>query len=110
MDKEFITEMGKRIHTIRQELRLTQEEMAEKADVTKQTISQAEKGKQELRAGYVVKIADALGVNTDYLLKGTRSDTDYMMLDQRIRGLNNDQYDFLSDLIKKFIDLCSKTE
>ena len=110
MDEQFIIEMGKRIYSMRKELRLTQEEMAERAETTKQTISLAEKGKQELRAGYVVKIADALGVSTDYLLKGTRSDADHMKLDQRIRGLNNDQYDFLSDLIKKFIDLCNTTE
>ena len=109
MDEQIIIEMGKRIYSMRKELRLTQEEMAERADTTKQTISLAEKGKQELRAGYVVKIADALGVSTDYLLKGTRSDADHMTLDRRIRGLNNDQYDFLSDLIKKFIDLCTKS-
>ena len=108
MDEQFVSEMGKRIFELRKQLRWTQEEMAEKSDTTKQTISMAENGKQELRASYIVKIADALGVSTDYLLKGVKTDSDHMLLDQRIRTLDNDKYNFLSDLIMKFIDLCEK--
>jgi len=108
MEDNFISSMGNRIYSLRKHLRLSQEELAEKADTTKQTISLAEKGKQELRAGNVAKIADALGVSTDYLLKGIRIDSDDMVLDRRIRNLNNDQYDFLSETINKFVDFCEK--
>ena len=109
METNFISSMGKRIYELRKELRLSQEELAERADTTKQTISLAEKGKQELRAGNVAKIAEALGVSTDYLLRGIRIDSDYMVLDRRIRNLNNDQYDFLADTINRFVDLCEKS-
>jgi len=110
METNFISSMGKRIYELRKELRLSQEELAERADTTKQTISLAEKGKQELRAGNVAKIAEALGVSTDYLLRGIRIDSDHMVLDRRIRGLNNDRYDFLADTINRFVDLCEKTD
>ena len=108
MEDNFISSMGKRIYELRKNLRLSQEELSERADTTKQTIALAEKGKQELRAGNVSKVAEALGVSTDYLLNGTRIDSDDMVLDKRIRTLNNNQYDFLSDMINKFVDLCEK--
>jgi len=108
MDERFISEMGKRILDLRKRLRWTQEEMAERSDTTKQTVSMAENGKQELRASLIVKISDALGVSTDYLLKGTRTDADRILLDQRIQTLSSDQYDFISETINKFIDLCDK--
>jgi len=104
----FLSNMGKRIFERRKELRLSQEELAERADTNKQTISLAEHGKQELRASNVVKIANALGISTDYLLKGERIDSDQMILDKRIRNLENDDYNFLADTINKFIDLYEK--
>ena len=109
MENSFLSEMGKRIKQLRTHLRMSQEELAEKVDISKQTISMTESGNQELRAGNIVKIAGALGVSTDYLLKGTRTDADNMKLDKRIRSLNNDQYDYISDVINKFVDLCEKT-
>ena len=108
MDVQFVAGVGKRILELRKQLSWTQEDLAEKSDTTKQTISMTENGKQELRASNIVKIADVLGVSTDYLLKGKKTDSDHMLLDQRIRTLDDDQYCFLSDMICKFIDLCEK--
>ena len=110
MEENTVIEMGKRIYNIRTKLKLTQEEAAEKANTTKQTLSAAEKGKNELRASNIVRYADALGVSTDYLLKGLPSDSDLVFLDKRIKTLNKEQYDFLSKVINNFIDLCEKTE
>ena len=110
MEDNFISGMGKRIYELRKQLRLSQEELAERAGTTKQTISLAEKGKQELRAGNVSKVADALGVSADYLLKGTRIDSEHMLLDKRIRNLDEDHYNFLADVINKYINLYEKTK
>ena len=110
MEDNFISSMGKRIFELRKELRLSQEELAERADTTKQTVAAAERGQQELRAGNVAKVAEALGVSTDYLLKGIRIESDHFILDKRIRNLNNEQYTFLSDVINKFIDFCEKNK
>ena len=109
-NNDFISGMGKRIYELRKHLRLSQEELAARANTTKQTISLAEKGKQDLRAGNAAKIAEAPGVSTDYLLKGTRIESDDMTLDKRIRTLNNDQYAFIADTINKFVDLCEKNK
>ena len=46
---EFLCEMGKRISTRRKGLGMTQEDLAEKAGLTSQTISTAETGTKALR-------------------------------------------------------------
>ena len=109
MENNFLPGMGERIKQLRKQQRLSQEELAEKADIAKQSISLIEHGKQEIRAGTVISLADALGVTTDYLLKGTRTDTDNMRLDRRLLNLSNEQYNYISEVISKFVDLCEKT-
>ena len=54
MDK-LVQEMGKRISARRKELRLTQEELAEKAGLTSQTISTAETGSKALRPDTILQ-------------------------------------------------------
>lgn len=43
---DLLNQMGKRLVARRKQLRLTQEEIAERADLTTQTISTAETGKK----------------------------------------------------------------
>lgn len=102
----FLTDIGNRVSHLRKQQKLSQEELAEKAETTKQTISFVESGKRELLAGNVLKIADALGVSADYLLKGIPADSDLVLLDQRAKRLDKDQYKFLETIINSFFELC----
>lgn len=67
---ELLHQMGERIISRRKQLRLTQEELAEAAGVTPQTISTAELGKKALRPANIIKICSALDISPDYLLLG----------------------------------------
>lgn len=73
MDK-LVQEMGKRISARRKELRLTQEELAEKAGLTSQTISTVETGTKALRPENIARLCEALDTSADYLLFGKISD------------------------------------
>ena len=108
MGKAFIAEMGKRIQERRKALRLSQEELAERSEITKQTVSRAENGQRELGAGNVMKIAQALEVSTDYLLTGEYTSADVQILNQKVTNLTNGQYEFLEDFVKKFIEICDE--
>ncbi len=66
----LLAQMGSRILKRRKQLRMTQEELAEKAGVMPQTISTAELGKKALRPENIVRICTALDISTDYLLMG----------------------------------------
>ena len=67
MDK-VVTEMGKRIARRRKELGLTQDEVAEQAGLTPQTVSSAERGTKALRPENIVKLCQALKTTPNDLL------------------------------------------
>lgn len=66
----FYSNMGKRIVTRRKQLGLSQEELAELADVSPQMISTAERGSKSILSENLLKLSNALGVTADYLLTG----------------------------------------
>ena len=77
---ELLVGMGQRIASARRAKNLTQEQLAELSGVSYQTISSAELNKKSLRAENIIKISQALGVSTDYLLTGNRNEQDYTTL------------------------------
>lgn len=64
---ELLRQIGARIISRRKQLRLTQEELAERAGLTAQTISTAELGKKGLRPGSIVNICKSLQVSPTFL-------------------------------------------
>lgn|SRR5574338_527819 len=61
---------GDRIREARESRGWTQEELAGKAQMSKGFLSDVENNKRSVSAEYVLKIANALGVSLDYLLRG----------------------------------------
>lgn len=107
---ELLLQIGKRILDRRKQLRMTQEELAEKADLTTQTISSAELGKKALRPENVIKICAALEISTDYLLLGNVTDGDYSYLSDKISGLSSTEYRYLEDIIHSYVSAIQKKE
>lgn len=100
---ELLQHMGNRLTKRRKQLRLTQEELAERADMTTQTISTAETGRKALRPQNIVKLCRALGISSDYLLFGEITSGDTSSLFTMISQLPPDQYHRLEDIIISFI-------
>lgn len=82
-----LVQIGKRIYQCRKKLGLTQEELAELADVTPQFVSFAESGKRAMRVDNIVKLAGALRVSVDYLLTGDLVDKDLLFFSEKLHGL-----------------------
>ena len=61
---------GDRIRRARDERGWTQEKLAQEADISKSFLSDVENNKRSISADSALKIADALGVSLDYLLRG----------------------------------------
>ena len=110
MKEIIMVDVGHRIYALRKERRLSQEELAEMADISKQTVSLVEGGKREVLASNIAKLAEVLGVSTDYLLFGERTEPDIMRLDRKILSLTDVQYKFLESVINGFVEMCSKPE
>lgn len=61
---------GDRIKTARERRKWTQEQLAEAAGISKGFLSDIENDKRNISSGSALKIADALGISLDYLLRG----------------------------------------
>ena len=107
---DLLNEIGKRILERRKQLRLTQEELAERANITPQTVSSAELGKKALRPENIIKICAALNVSTDYLLRGIIAAEDYSDLIQKYTQLSPNQYRHLEDIVNSFISAVKEDE
>lgn len=90
---ELLAGIGHRISSARKSKKMTQEALAELADVSYQTISSAELGKKALRPENIIKISQALQVSTDYLLTGNRNTSDYITLDSKLATVDSAKYD-----------------
>lgn len=67
--------IGQTIHRLRDNLKLTQEELGKQLFVSKQTISNYESGITSVPLDALVKIAKIFNVSTDYILGVTEAET-----------------------------------
>lgn len=65
--------MGKRIAQLREDMGMTQKQLADRADVSVTFLSEVENGKRNISMGKLVSIAEELETTTDYLARGTQS-------------------------------------
>ena len=100
-----LQDIGKRIIERRNKLCLTQEELAEKGDLTPQFISYAEGGKRSMRPENLLKIAEALEVSADYLLTGTIVDKDLLLLSDKLSKLSPAQLRTVENIIDECLKL-----
>lgn len=101
MKNEFLIEMGKRLAERRKELDLTQEKLAEKVDVSLQTISNIELGKKAVRPDNLAKLCRELDITSDYILYGKRSKEQLDTLIKQISSLSPDDYKIVSDMVSR---------
>ena len=100
-----LKEMGERIIQCRKKLGLTQEQLAEKADLTTQAISLFESGKRAMRPDSLLKLAIALGTSTDFLLTGTIVDKDKLILSDKLNKLLPQQIKIIESIVDECITL-----
>ena len=62
--------VGDRIRQIREDMEINQEQLAERAGLSKGFLSDVENGKRNIASENLLKIANVLGASVDYLLRG----------------------------------------
>ena len=107
---DLLTQIGQRIRKPRERSRLSQEQLAERADVSSQTISTAETGKKRLRVENIIKICEVLEISPDYLLLGEISPQDLIILSEKLSQLTPGQYRHLEDIIDSYISALSEKQ
>jgi len=87
---ELLTLLGGRIRSVRKSKRITQERLAELADLNLSYMSEIERGLANVSLCIVNQIANALGIGVAELLEssaGERKDADFFALRQRVDNL-----------------------
>lgn len=77
--------MGKRLRNQRKLLHMTQEELAEKLDISVKHYGGVERGNAGLSLENLVTVSNILGMNLDYLIKGDENTTE--IIPDRIKEL-----------------------
>lgn len=103
------TVIGRRIKNARIEQRLTQEELADKIDVSVAFMSRVERGNSRLNLKRLTQIAEILNVSPGYLLSGSNT-TSKEYLKEDFRQVLDRCTPEQQRLIYQISDLVSKTD
>ncbi len=107
---QTLEKIGKRLYQRRKQVGMTQEALAEQANITAQTISTAELGKKAMRADTIIRVCEALDISPNYLLLGEVTKHDTSSLSEKISQLSPEQYRNLEDIINSYIDAVTSKE
>lgn len=103
MDKAAI---GSRLREARNMVKLTQEQLAEKVGIGTTYISDIERGAKFPSLSLFIKIVDALGVSSDYILRGeieAGKNCVYDDITKKLDGLSPKQRLAVAELIDTYI-------
>ena len=99
MKTEELKNIGVRIVERRKELKLTQEQIAERMNVSVQMISNIERGNKAIRIDNLIKLCDILKTSTDYILTGKRTNDDFDNIVDKISNLTETDYKMIAMLV-----------
>ena len=108
--ENVLQQIGQRLFNRRKKLGMTQEDLAEQAGVTSQTISFAEQGKKAMRADTIIGVCSALEISADYLLFGKITPESISSLGQKMSSLPPEQFLCLENIIDSFITAVKLSE
>lgn len=109
-DRALIKAIGRRVASRRRQLKLTQEQLAERANLSQQYIASLECGIRGLGAESIIKLSRALQVSSDYLLFGIANSEDYQRFEDMLPPLSGKEQLVLEEVIQAFLKLCGNSE
>lgn len=102
--KEINIEIGGQVKIAREEAKLTQEQLAERIDVSPQYISDLERGVVGISLATLRRLCVTLGISADQILFGkTRLEGDFSALERKCRDLSEEQYQLLLGMVDRFV-------
>ena len=101
--KEDNIQIGERIRNSRERAGMTQEKLAERADVSSQYISDLERGVVGISIPTLKRVCTSLGVSSDEVLFGTRNEARLVVLAGKCRALSDFQFRLLSEIIDSYV-------
>lgn len=102
--------LGYRISNRRRKLNMTQEELAEKVNVTSKHISAIETGRSKTSVELLYDIATCLDVTLDYFTFGVVKKTYIEEIEEYLRECTDDEIELIKVMIKAIADSHDKVK
>ena len=102
--KEINIQIGEQIRLAREQAKITQEQFAERIDVSPQYISDLERGVVGISIATLKRACVALGVSSDQLLFGFIPENRNTAIEKRCANLTDEEFAALLDIAGKFSD------
>lgn len=99
---DLLIEMGNRLRQQRKQMKLTQEELAERSGLSVKTILSAEKGRKALRPENIVLLCQLLDMDISYLMTGQISPS------KTIFSIRRQERMALDKIIDTFLSICNQ--
>ena len=103
-------EIGGRIKEVRKERGITQEQLAEYADISVEFVSLVETGRSSLKVPTLAKIASALTISTDYLIYGSAHYTENPKINAMLSKVPDSKKNQVEKLIALFLSATSSDD
>ena len=107
--KEINIQVGEQIKLAREQSKLTQEQFAERIDVSPQYVSDLERGVVGVSIATLKRICTVLGVSSDQILFGKQTENRATFIAHKCKSLSEHQYFLLSDIISKYVEAIEST-
>ncbi len=101
-------EIGLRIRSRREELRLTREELAENSDVSFQFLADIETGRSNMTTVTLYKVAKALNLSCDYIVFGTGTPQDTSEINTLLASLTAKDRKLAEETLRNFVTVARK--
>ena len=102
--KEINVQIGTQIKLAREQAKLTQEQMAEKIEVSPQYVSDLERGLVGLSVATLKRVCVELCVSSDQILFGEPSQELHRVFEEKCGNLSKKQQMLLLDIAQKYIE------
>lgn len=102
--KDINVEIGEPVKAAREKARLTQEQLAERIEVSPHYISDLERGVVGISLATLRRLCVTLGISADRVLFGkTESRDAFSALERKCHGLSEEQYQLLLNMVDPFV-------
>ena len=107
--KEINIQIGEQIKSAREQAKLTQEQFAERIDVSPQYVSDLERGVVGVSIATLKRICTVLCVSSDQILFGQETENRAAAIAEKCKALSDKQYMILSDIVSKYVEAIDST-
>lgn len=97
-------QIGEQIKAAREQAKLTQEQLAERVEVSPQYVSDLERGVVGISIPTLKRVCATLGVSSDQILFGKAAENRAAAINDLCKSLTEEQFVILTDVVGKFVE------